>query len=60
MRHRCVEDDSGDGGRDVDGDGGGSSEDPITRAVTFSFSSSLSSPDEQLEDSILVSQSPTM
>jgi hypothetical protein len=52
MRHRRVEDDGGDGG--VDG------EDPITTAATFSFSSSLSSPDEPLDVSRSMSQSPTI
>jgi hypothetical protein len=52
MRHRCVGDDGGDGG--------GDSEEPIIRAATFSFSLSLSSLDEPLDDSIFVSQSPTI
>jgi hypothetical protein len=52
MRHRCVEDDGSDGG--------GDSEEPITRAATFSFSSSLSSSDEPLDVLISVSQSPTI
>jgi hypothetical protein len=50
MRHRCVEDDGGGGG--------GDSEEPITRAATFSFSLSLSPSNEPLIDSMSVSQSP--
>jgi len=52
MRHRCVDDDGGSGN--------GDSEDPITRAATFSFSLSLSPSDEPLDDSMSVSQSPTI
>ena len=47
MRHRCVEDDDGS----VDED----SEEPTTRAATFSFSFSLSSSNKQLDDSMSVS-----
>jgi hypothetical protein len=47
IRHRCVEDDGGDGS--------GDSEEPIIRVATFFFSSSLSSSDEPLDDSMFVS-----
>jgi hypothetical protein len=52
MKHRCVEDDGGSGG--------GDSEEHITRAATFSFLFSFSSSDEPLDDSMSVSQSPTI
>jgi hypothetical protein len=50
MRHRSTED-YGSGG-------GGDSEELITKVATFSFSSSLSSSNEPLDDSVSVSQSP--
>jgi hypothetical protein len=46
MRHRCVEDDM------VGVDGG--DKESITMAATFSFSSSLSSLEESLDDSMSV------
>jgi hypothetical protein len=51
-----VDDDGEYGGEDVDEDDDG----PITNAATFSFSSSLSSPEDSHDDSISVSQSPTI
>jgi hypothetical protein len=51
-KHRCVEDDGSVGGGEKDV--------PITRAATFSSSSSLSLEEEPFEDSMLVSQSPIM
>jgi hypothetical protein len=50
------EDGSEGGGEDVDEDNDG----PITNAATFSFSSSLSIPEDSHNDSISASQSPTM
>jgi hypothetical protein len=49
IRYRCIED---------DGDGGGEDARSIAMAATFSLS--LSSSDDPLDESMSVSQSPTM
>jgi hypothetical protein len=55
-----VDDDGKDGGEGGDEDVGEDDDGPITNAATFSFSSLLSSPEDLQDDSMSVSQSPTM
>jgi hypothetical protein len=55
-----VEDDGEGGGEGGDEDVGEDDDGPITSAAIFSFSLSLSSPEDSHDDSISVSQSPTI
>ncbi len=55
-----MDDDGEEGGEGGDEDVGEDDDGPITNAATFSFSSLLSSSEDSHDDSMSVSQSPTM